>query len=155
VTAKMSMEAFKEIAELSNKKRKAALDAIAADCSHYVTTGLCAAVAEILKSDTLGVGRVEIDANDVSNQTLLVWYPRVDATETVYIQAAVKIESGAKSALDPNRPLTIYPYVDDDIETLDLSVPGVTTIHAERTFLDKVVIAHGLRNWFERRGELR
>lgn len=144
-----------EIAELSNKKRKAALDAITADCSHYITTELRNAVAEVLAADTQGVGRVEIDETDVSNQTLLVWYPRVDASEAAYVQAAVKIELGAKSALDPNRPITIAPYIDDDIETLDLRVPDVTTIHAERTFWDKIVIAHGLRNWFERRDELR
>ena len=144
-----------EIAALSNKKRKAALDAIAADCSNYIKTDLHPAVTELLDADTEGLGRVEVDETDVSNQTLLVWYPRVDAAETSYVQAAVKIESGAKSALDPNRPLTIAPYVDADIETIDLSVPDVTTIHAERTFWDKVVIAHGLRNWFERRGELR
>ena len=144
-----------EIAALSNKKRKAALDAIAADCSNYITTDLRTAVAEILDGDTEGLGRVEVDETDPSNQTLLVWYPRVDTSETAYVQAAVKIESGAKSALDPNKPLTITPYIDDDLETFDLSVPGVTTIDAERTFWDKIVIAHGLRHWFERRGELR
>lgn len=31
----------------------------------------------------------------------------------------------------------------------------VTTIEATRTFWDKVVIAHGLRRCYERRGELR
>jgi hypothetical protein len=29
------------------------------------------------------------------------------------------------------------------------------TINAERTFWDKVVILHGQRRWFERRGQLR
>ena len=144
-----------ELAALSNKKRKAALDAIAADCSCYITTDLRAAIAEALDADTQREGRVEIDEADPSGQTLLVWYPRVDATKTGYVQAAVKIESGAKSALDPNLPLTIAPYVDDDVEPLDLSVQDVTTIHAERTFWDKIVIVHGLRSWFERRGELR
>ncbi|SEM24992.1 Nucleotidyl transferase AbiEii toxin, Type IV TA system [Roseovarius azorensis] len=144
-----------EIAALSNKKRKAALDAIAADCSRYITTELLEAVAENLAADTGGTGRVEIDDSDPTSQTLLVWYPRVDASETGYVQAAVKIESGAKSALDPNRPVTIGPYIDADLEALDLRVPDVTTIHAERTFWDKIVIVHGLRSWFERRGELR
>lgn len=37
----------------------------------------------------------------------------------------------------------------------DLTVAGVTTIEATRTFWDKVVIAHGLRRWYERRGVLR
>ena len=144
-----------ELAALSNKKRKAALDAIAADCSRYITTDLLAGIAEAVDTDTQCKGRVEIDEADPSRQTLLVWYPRVDASETGYVQAAVKIELGAKSALDPNRPLTIAPYVGADIKTLDLSVPDVTTIHAERTFWDKIVIVHGLRSWFERRGELR
>ena len=105
--------------------------------------------------NTGGTGRVQIDDSDPSFQTLLVWYPRVDASETGYVQAAVKIETGAKSALDPNRPVTIAPYIDADLEALDFSVPDVTTIHAERTFWDKIIIAHGLRSWFDRRGELR
>ena len=144
-----------EIATLSNKKRKAALEAIATDCSRYITTDLLSSVSEALATDTGGQGRVEIDRADSSGQTLLVWYPRVDASDTGYVQAAVKIESGAKSALDPNRAQVVSPYIDDDIDTLDLSVMGVTTINAERTFWDKIVIAHGLRNWFDRRGELR
>jgi len=36
-----------------------------------------------------------------------------------------------------------------------LNVANVVTIDAERTFWDKVVILHGQRGWFERRGELR
>jgi len=144
-----------EIAALSNKKRKATLEAIAVECSRYITTDLQAAVSEALDTDTDGEGRVEVDVSDPSSQTLLVRYPRVDASETGYVQAAVKIESGAKSALDPNRPVTISPYIDADLEALDLCVPDVTTINAERTFWDKVVIVHGLRGWFERRGELR
>ncbi len=144
-----------EIAALSNKKRKAVLSAIAADCSHFITTDLRAAVEGALGADTQGEGRVEIDDSDPSCQTLLVKYPRVDTSETGYIQAAVKIEAGAKSALDLYQLLMVAPYVNDEIEMLDLSVPDVTTIKAERTFWDKIVIAHGLRNWFDRRGELR
>lgn len=37
----------------------------------------------------------------------------------------------------------------------DLAIGGVTTIEATRTFWDKVVITHGLRRWYERRGVLR
>ncbi len=125
-----------EIAALSNRRRKVVLDAIAADCSRYITTELLAAVSVILEADTGGVGRVEIDNGDPSSQTLLVWYPRVEAAETGYVQAAVKIESGAKSGLNPNRPVTIAPYIDADLEALDFGVPDVTTIHAERTFWD-------------------
>ncbi len=144
-----------ELAGLSNNKRKAALEAIADDCRAFITGDLLANVSQILEEDTNGQGRVQIDEADTSGQTLLVWYPRADNSETGYVQAAIKIESGAKSALDPNQPRTITPYVADDLPSLVLDVPDVTTINAERTFWDKIVITHGLRNWFERRGELR
>ena len=144
-----------ELTALSNKKRKAALEAISEDCRTFITTDMLKAVSEFLLEDTKGEGRVEVDETDPSGQTLLVWYPRVDAADTGYVQAAIKIESGAKSALDPNKPMLIAPYIAEDVPTLDLAVPGVTTIDAERTFWDKVVIAHGLRNWFDRRGELK
>jgi hypothetical protein len=45
--------------------------------------------------------------------------------------------------------------VNDDASGLDLAVANVTTVDPERTFWDKVVILHGLRRWYERRGELR
>ena len=141
-----------EIAAVSNKRRKAALDAIAADCSRYITTDLLAAVSGAMEADTGGEGRVEIDESDPSSQALLVWYPCVNTSDTGYVQAAVKIESGAKSALDPNRLVTIALYINADLEAFDLCVPNVTTINAECTFWDKVAIIHGLRGWFERRG---
>jgi Nucleotidyl transferase AbiEii toxin, Type IV TA system len=63
--------------------------------------------------------------------------------------------SGAKSALDPHQPVAIRPYIAEQAAGLDFAVVNVTTIGAGRTFWDKMVIAHGLRHWFERRGELR
>ena len=102
-----------------------------------------------------GDGRVEIDAADPDSQTLLVWYPEVEPRDDTYVRPAVKIESGAKSALDPHRSVIVRPYVADEAAGLDLVVPDVTTIEPGRTFWDKVVIAHGLRSWFERRGMLR
>jgi hypothetical protein len=41
------------------------------------------------------------------------------------------------------------------LPALDLTVPAVRTVDPERTFWDKVVILHGLRHWFDKRGELR
>ena len=71
------------------------------------------------------------------------------------MRPAVRIESCAKSALDPNRPVSIRPYISEEAGRLDLAISNVTTIEATRTFWDKVVIAHGLRRWYERRGVLR
>ena len=42
-----------------------------------------------------------------------------------------------------------------DLPDLDLSVGSVTTVQPERTFWDKVIILHGLRQWYDRRKELR
>ena len=47
------------------------------------------------------------------------------------------------------------PYVDADLPGIDLTVPDVTVVDAERTFWDKVVILHGLRRWYDTRGQLR
>jgi hypothetical protein len=87
-------------------------------------------------------------------QTLLVQYPTATPADG-YVDKLVKIESGAKSALDPNSVRTVTPYAESDAPGFDLSVPNVTIVDAERTFWDKVVILHGLRRWFDIRGELR
>lgn len=71
------------------------------------------------------------------------------------MRPAIRIESGAKSALDPHRPVTIQPYIAADLPTLDLSVREVTAIEPARTLWDKLVIAHGVRRWYERRGVVR
>ncbi len=149
------VETPEALAALSGKKRKAAIEAIQSDCQEYIMGPLLAELSEPIAEDAGGEGRIEVDPDDGTGQTLLVWYPRVDGSDTRYVQAAVKIESGAKSALDPNSPKMIRPYISDDLDGIDLDVPDVWTIDAERTFWDKVVILHGLQNWFDSRGELK
>lgn len=144
-----------ELEGLSGKKRLAKLDAIRDACRAYITGPLKDAVSNHVAEATKGQGRVEVDAADPDGQTLLVIYPAVEATPEAYIRPAVRIESGAKSALDPNEPATIRPYIAESVPDLDLSVAGVRTINPERTFWDKVVIAHGTRKWYDRRGALR
>jgi hypothetical protein len=150
-----------ELEALSGKKRRRRLDAIKAASQAYVNDAMRTQVAnhlsEALQAAELEAtaGRVELDPDDPDHQSLIIWYPKVTVAADGYIRPAVKIESGAKSALDPNRPVVIRPYVADDVAGMDLSVPNVTTVVAERTFWDKAVILHGLRQWFERRGVLR
>lgn len=151
---------IEELNALSNNKRRARLDAIKAVCQAYINGPLRNQLTQILK-DRLkaagldaGAARVEVDDTDADKQTLLIWYPTA-TPQSDYVRAAIKIESGAKSALDPNSEVPIKPYVDDDLPALDLTVPDVRTVDPERTFWDKVVILHGLRRWFDKRGELR
>ncbi|WP_436301206.1 nucleotidyl transferase AbiEii/AbiGii toxin family protein [Variovorax paradoxus] len=95
------------------------------------------------------------DPDDKDGQILLFWYPAVTAAEGDYIRAAVKIEAAAKSALDPHIAATVMPYVAADLPDLNLAVGNVTTVQPERTFWDKVIILLGLRQWYDRRQELR
>ncbi len=146
---------------MSGKKRKEKLEAIRDACQAYIAGPLLTQLAGLLTTSlakasiaTAGA-RVELDADDDGQQTLLLWYPSVTTATDGYVRPAVKIESGAKSALDPHRPVRISPYVAAEVGGIELDVANVTTVDAERTFWDKVVILHGLSRWFERRGELR
>jgi Nucleotidyl transferase AbiEii toxin, Type IV TA system len=141
---------------LSGKKRRARLDAIRDACQNYVA-GPLAEQFKRLASTIIPEARfrLESDPEDKDAQTLLFWYPTVIATTSEYIRSAVKIECGAKSALDPNIAAKITPYIAQDLPDLNLSVANVTTVKPERTFWDKVIILHGLRQWYDRRGELR
>jgi hypothetical protein len=144
-----------DLEALSNKQRRRKLNAIRDACRAYIVGPLKDGLARALAEETGRPGRVDVDADDPDSQTLLVWHPEVEPRDGAYVRPAVRIECGAKSALDPHRHVAISPYIVADAPSLDLAVPDVTTIDADRTFWDKIVIVHGLRRWYERRGALR
>ena len=144
-----------ELEKLSKKKRQQKLDAIRDACRAWVQGALREGVTQRIVEYAGEAGRVELDDTDQDGQTLLVFYPSILRAETDYVRSAVRIECGAKSALDPHAETTIRPYIAEEVADLKISVPKVTTIEPTRSFWDKAVIAHGLRRWFERRGELR
>lgn len=143
---------------MSGNARKATLERIAAAGADYIqgplSQGLWTAITQMAARTDLEVVDFHLAVAVDDPQTLLLRYPSVTPPDA-YVLDQVKIESGAKSALDPNAVRTIRPYVDDYAPDLDLSVAGVTVVDPERTFWDKVVIVHGLRRWYERRGVLR
>ena len=144
-----------DLEALSNKRRRARLDRIRNACRAYVTGPLRAFLGERLADATGGAGHVVLDDADADGQTLLVLYPTDEAGGGDYVRPAVRIECGAKSALEPHRSVAVRPYVAGEAASLDLTVGGVTAIDAARTFWDKIVIAHGLYRWHQRRGVLR
>ena len=144
-----------DLEALTGKKRKAKLDAIRDACQVWVRGPLREGVGARLAEFAPERSKVELDDTDPDGQTLLVLYPAITPADSDYIRPAVRIECGAKSALDPHGETRIRPYIAEDTVELDISVPGVTTIEPVRTFWDKAVIAHGLRRWYEIRGELR
>jgi hypothetical protein len=146
---------------LSGKKQRANLNEIKEACQRYIASTLKERLATSIASAFEKAGlpfnpsAVTLDPDDPDQQTLLIAYPAVSAQPGDYNPPTVKIEAGAKSALDPHRATTVTPYLAEDVPNLMLNVTNVVTIDAERTFWDKVVILHGQRRWFERRGELR
>jgi hypothetical protein len=145
-----------ELEALSGKRRRAKLDEIRTACRRYLKDELRPDLARRL-AQSVGAGAeagVEMDALDPDRQTILVRYPSVLTTDP-YIRAAVRIECGAKSALDPHGVFALTPYVAAELPRFDLKIERVTTILPERTFWDKVIIVHGLRAWYDRRAELR
>ena len=147
-----------ELEALSGKKRQAALDQMREACEAYINGPLLerleALCAETVTRTGIEKAALRVEADPHDRQTLLLVYPSATPTDD-YIAKSVKIESGAKSALDPNSLQTLTPYVDADVPDMDLSVPNVTVVDAGRTFWDQVVILHGLRRWYENRGQLR
>jgi len=147
-----------DLEALSGKKRRARLEEIRAACQQYIAgplreqlQGLAgAAIAD-------GNFKLELDPDDKDGQCLLFSYPATAALPKPgdYIRSAVKIEAGAKSALDPHESASVTPYIDVDLPTLNLAVENIITVRPERTFWDKVMILHGLRQWHAKRGELR
>jgi hypothetical protein len=152
---------LEELEGLTGKKRRARLDAIKDACRHYVhgelRTLLAHAFDAVLQAadGRPAVEGVVADTADPDGQTLLIHYPSVIAALDSYVRPSVKIELGAKSALDPHVSASVEPFVAIETGTSGLRVQGITTIEPARTFWDKVIIIHGLRRWFERRGELR
>ncbi len=147
-----------ELQALSAKKREAALDAIREACEAFINGAMLGNLNQIAADASArngipdGLLKVIPDAHD--RQTLLVQYPTATQSDP-YIPKVVKIESGAKSALDPNSVRSMRPYLQAEAVDLDLEVPNVTTVEAERTFWDKIVILHGLRRWYDGKGVLR
>jgi len=83
---------------MSRKKRQARLDAIKDACRDFIQNTLARQFAEIEPNDP----GLAIDSDDPGGQSLLFWYPTVTTRRDDYLRPAVKIESGAKSALDPH-----------------------------------------------------
>jgi len=142
-----------DLENLSGKQQRQKLDQIKKSCQTYIQGDLINRLNKIMAEYKLP--SVLLDPSDPDQQTLLVQYPSVTTTQNHYIQPSVKIEAGAKSALDPHQSVSISPYISEDLPENNLIIHDIITINPERTFWDKVVILHGLRRWHDHRGSLR
>lgn len=151
---------LEELESLSGKKRGARLEAIKGACQGYIHDTLRPQLEAVIEQTIRAAGlpsEAASAADDVApdHQTLIFRYPSVMTMQDEYVTPSVRIESGARSALDPHVAATVTPYIASDVPGLNFTVPNIRTIDPKRTFWDKVLILHGIRRWFENRGELR
>ncbi|MEM8832167.1 MAG: nucleotidyl transferase AbiEii/AbiGii toxin family protein [Cyanobacteria bacterium P01_G01_bin.19] len=129
--------------ELSGKQRKRLAQELKETASAYI----CGKLKDDLTQQAALVSpesTIVIDADDVDSSTLLFQYPSLYPLDNAaYIQPRVKLEGGARSALDPHENRTIEAYIAEVLSEWDFSVANVTTIDPQRTFWDKIMILHG------------
>lgn len=83
---------------------------------------------------------------------LVLRYKSVFDTSGGYVEAAVRIEGGARPDPIPVEPREITPYIASEMKAgFDLSVPNVMTVKPERTFWEKVLILHAMTEMTEKR----
>ena len=133
--------------ELSNKKRRAAVDATKTKCSAHVVGPMQEKLAKLLD-----ICKFEIDDSDEDRASLRVNYPSL-LPKDPYLKPWVKIECGARGAREPEAKRTIVPYIQKELgQKLNLATKGVTLIAAERTFWEKALILHGIYCGFRDEG---
>ena len=137
---------------LSNKRRNALFAKLAQACSGYVRADLKTALAASIGAMADGCNVVP-DEDD--GQTLLVEYPSLyPGGGDVYVSPRVKIEAGARSALDPSTTRAVTPYVAGELQDWPFRVANVATLAPERTFWEKLLILHGLHCGYRDAGRL-
>ena len=129
---------------LSSRKRSALFKQLTEACSHYVLGDMSAALAKLMNQ----VGdecRVGPDEGDIDRQTILVEHPTLyPPADVTYVAPRIRIEAGARSALDPSLTCTVTPYVAHELTDWSFNVKGVRAIAPERTLWEKLLILHGL-----------
>jgi len=129
---------------LSNKKRSVLFDELRSACGSYVCdvlrTDLTGCIAEIVEGC-----EVSPDDSDVDGQTLDVKYPTVyPSADVEYVEPRIRIEAGARSALDPNTTCSVTPLIAAESPDWSFRVSGIRTVTPERTLWEKLLILHGL-----------
>jgi len=85
---------------------------------------------------------------------LVLGYKSVFESAGSYVQAAVRIEGGARPDPEPAESREVVPYVAFELpEPASLTVRNVTTVRPERTFWEKVLILHAMTEMTEKRRE--
>ena len=133
---------------LTNRKRDVLFNELRSACGSYVRGELKNALSRRIDEIVEG-GLVGLDENDVDGQTLFVEYPSLYPRGSVaYVAPRVKIEAGARSALDPNLICTVTPFIANELPDWSFEVGAIRVIAPDRTLWEKLLILHGLHCGF-------
>ncbi|MYG94405.1 MAG: nucleotidyl transferase AbiEii/AbiGii toxin family protein [Acidimicrobiia bacterium] len=128
---------------ISNNRRKRLFKELKAACSDYLLEDLRFALTKLIGTSLEGC-RIVPDEDDANRLTLLVEYPTLYTnSETPYVSPRVKIEAGARSALEPHLTCTVNPYIGDELPDWSFKVDSIRVLAPERTFWEKLLILHG------------
>ena len=131
--------------DLSNSERNALFEKLRVACSSYVLGDLTTELTTVIGQMVEGC-RAGPDEEDTHRQTLLVEYPtQYPSHGGAYVAPRVKIEAGARSALEPTLDGIVTPIVADELPDWSLEVGNVRVIAPERTYWEKLLILHGLQ----------
>ena len=140
--------------DLSGKKRNVLFKELVEACSNYISGNLKTALTGLIDEMVEGCC-VLPDENDASRQTLFIEYPTLYPSGNVsYVSPRVKIEAGARSALDPFLTCPVSPYISGELPDWSFEVDGIRVLAPERTYWEKLLILHSLYYGYEDKGRL-
>ena len=131
--------------DLSNKKRRVLFDKLKTACGDYIRGPFAEALGFVLGETC----QIVPDEKDPDQQTLLIGYPSLyPNAEWDYVQPVVKLEAGARSAFEPNVTAKVAAYIAEEFKGTDgdwsFEAGNLRVIEPSRTYLDKLLILHGL-----------
>ena len=128
----------------SKTQQKKRLEALKTACQERIRASLMPALRtrlEVVLPATLR-WKIEEDAGDPDQQTLLFQYPAVVAAGR-YVQPVVRLELGARSDTEPCETPQIQAYVCQEFpEVVGVGMFPVRTVAARRTFWEKALLLH-------------
>lgn len=139
-----------DLVQMTNKPKKHLLEKMTQKCSDYIQGDFKESLSEAINKRLSLAGikdnmwTLKEDDTDPDKQSLSFLYPSVYKENDPYVKKAVKLEAGAKSALNPHIVGELRPYISNILPNLNLKVGNVTTILPSRTLWDKFMILHSL-----------
>lgn len=144
-----------------NQQQKALAEQVDEAARHYMSGPLKSLLDEeiaTVEGETGQSGHFSLDfgydlyRKKAALDVLVLGYKSVFDTSGGYVEAAVRIEGGARPDPVPTEKREIIPYVALEMpKGTDLTVQNVTTVKPERTFWEKVLILHAMTEMTDKR----